>query len=105
MTLWNLLVGIVFFIPVIGALDSSKQAGTAVGGYALAIAAGLVVGAGCAMAMWRLGKVTWTLLSKLESESRQRWYFRALYCSTILWIFFAAILGKSVTFELLKFFR
>jgi phosphate/sulfate permease len=102
MTLWMLLESIVFFIAVIGALDSAKRVGVVFGGYALAIIAGLVVGACCALAMSRLGRVVGTRVSKLQPMSRQRWYFRALYASGMLWIFLAAILGKWIALGLLR---
>jgi hypothetical protein len=102
MTLWMLLESIVFFIAVIGALGSAKRVGVVFGGYALAIIAGLVVGACCALAMSRLGRVVGTRVSKLQPMSRQRWYFRALYASGMLWIFLAAILGKWIALGLLR---
>lgn len=102
MTLWMLLESIVFFIAVIGALDSAKRVGVVFGGYALAIIAGLVVGACCALAMSRLDRVVGTRVSKLQPMSRQRWYFRALYASGMLWIFLAAILGKWIALGLLR---
>jgi hypothetical protein len=101
--IWTLLISIVFFMPVIAALDSTKRAGVDFGGYVLPILVGSVVGACCAGGMWRLGEIVGTRASKLESESRRRWYFRLLYFSVIFWIFLAAILGKCVALALLRF--
>jgi hypothetical protein len=102
MTLWDLLLSIVFFIAPLGAVDSAKRAGVGYLGYVLAVVSGLVIGACCAFGMWKLGKVVWTRTSKLEPESGQRWYFGALYFSAILWIFLAAVLGKWITAGLLR---
>ena len=100
--IWSQLLGGVFFIAVIGALDSAKHARVGIGGYVLAIVSGAVVGAFCALAMWRLGETARTYASKLQSEVRQRWCFRALYASAVLWIAIAALLGKLVTAALLR---
>lgn len=101
--IWTLLISIVFFMPVIAALDSTKRAGVGFGGYVLPILVGSAVGACCAGGMWRLGDIVGTRASKLESESRRRWYFRVLYFLAIIWIFLAAILGKYAATTLLRF--
>jgi hypothetical protein len=102
MTLWDLLLSIVFFIAPLGAVDSARRAGVGYAGYALAVVSGLVIGACCAFGMWKLGKMVGTRTSRLEPDSGQLWYFRALYFSALLWIFLAAVLGKWVTVGLLR---
>lgn len=82
----------------ISALTQEEQ----LGGYALAVVSGLVIGACCAFGMWKLGKMVWIRTSKLGPDSGQLWYFRALYFSAILWIFLAAVLGKWITVGLLR---
>ena len=101
--LWTLLVSIVFFIAVIGALDSTKQTTAGVSGYALGIVVGSLIGTSCALAVRKLGEIVGARASHLQSESGRRWCFRALYFSTIFWIFLAAILGKWVASAVLRF--
>lgn len=102
MTIWDLLLSIVFLIAPMGAVDSARRAGVGYEGYALAVVSGLVIGAGCAFGMWKLGKTVWIRASKLAPASGQQWYFRALYFSAIFWIFLAAVLGKWLTVGLLR---
>jgi hypothetical protein len=101
-TIWDLLLGVVFFIAPLGALDSARRAGVGYRGYTLAIVSGVVIGGCCALAMWKLGRAVWTRSSKLQPESRRLWRFRALYFSAILWIFLSAILGKWIAMGLLR---
>jgi hypothetical protein len=101
--IWTLLISVVFFMPVIAVLDSTKRVGVDSGGYVLPILVGAVVGACCAGGMWKLGETVGTRASKLQSESRRKWYFRLLYFSAIFWIFLAAILGKYAAAAVLRF--
>lgn len=101
--IWTLLISVVFFMPVIAALDSAKRAEAGFGGYVWPILVGSVVGACCAGGMWRVGEAVGTRASKLQSEARRQWYFRLLYFSAILWIFLAAILGKYAAAAILRF--
>jgi hypothetical protein len=100
--IWNLLMGICFFIAVRGAWDAATVARTSAGGHVLAVVIGLVVGVACAWAMWRVGETAGTRALKQQSESRQRWYIRGIYASSIFWIFLAAVLGKWAASELLR---
>lgn len=95
-------MGICFFIAVRGAWDAATVTRASAGGHVLAVAIGLVVGVVCAWAMWRVGESTGARALKLQSESRQKWYIRGIYASSIFWIFLAAVLGRWVTFELLR---
>ena len=97
MTLWNLLVSVCFFSAVAGALQTTKLAGLGLGGYTLAIVTGLIIGSCCAWAMWNAGRIVENRASKLASESTQRWCFRALYLTAILWCCLSTILGIWTT--------
>jgi hypothetical protein len=101
MTVFNLLVSMVFFSAPFGAIDSAKSAGVAAGGYVMAVTVGLAIGACCAYAMFKQGQFVWTSGSKLKSPVLQRWYFRALYLSVLPWMFIGETLGKWVTSVLL----
>jgi hypothetical protein len=100
--LWNLLMGICFFIAVRGAWDAATTARTSVGGHILAVVTGLVVGVACALSMWRVGETVGSGAKKLQSESRQRWYIRGIYASSLFWIFLAAVLGRWAASGLLR---
>ena len=100
---WTLLIGICFFTAVGSAWDAAAAAKMGAGGHILAAVTGLVIGALCAFAMWRVGEAVGSRASKLHSESRERWLIRAIYASSVLWIFLAAVLGKLVASGVLKF--
>jgi hypothetical protein len=100
--LWNLLIGVCFFIAVRGAWDAATVARTSRGGHVFAVVIGLVVGVACAWAMWRVGEAAGTHALKVQSESRHRWYIRGIYASSLFWIFLAAVLGRWVASELLR---
>ena len=102
MTLWHLLVGICFGMPIPFALQSAGEAKVGFGGYALAITIGLAVGVSCAWTMWISGKTAGNRISKLDSESLKHWCFRALYASSIFWIFLSAVLGEWASSALLR---
>ena len=99
--LWTLLIGVCFFTAVGSAWDAAA-AKTSIGGHLVAVVIGLVVGVACAWAMWRVGETAGTRALKQQSESRQRWYIRGIYASSIFWIFLAAVLGKWAASELLR---
>jgi phosphate/sulfate permease len=105
MTLWNLLIGIVFFISIIGASDSAKQAGAGIGAYTIAISVGFVIGACCASAMWYTGKAVSKRGTKPHSPAVQTWCIRGLYFSSLLWLSLSALLGRWLTSELLHLSR
>lgn len=99
--IWTLLIGVCFFTAVGSAWDSAA-AKTSVGGHVMAAVVGVVIGAACAWSMWRVGEAAGGRASKLQPESRQRWYIRGIYASSLFWIFLAAVLGKWAADELLK---
>lgn len=105
MTLWHLLLGMVFFISFFGAVDSAKQAGSSILAYVVAIIVGLVIGTCCASAMWYTGKAVSAKSNKPYPPAVQVWYIRGLYFSSLLWIFLSAVLGKWSTSELLRLVR
>jgi hypothetical protein len=51
------------------------------------------IGAICAFSMWKTGDVVATRVPKLHSLALQRWCFRALYLSKLLWIAVSSIFG------------
>jgi hypothetical protein len=105
MTLWNLLIGIVFFISIIGASDSARQAGAGFGAHTIAISVGTVVGACCASAMWYTGKAVSKSATNARSSAVQAWFIRGLYFSSLLWLSLSALLGRRLASELLHISR
>jgi len=96
MSLWNLLVGICFFIAVIGSAHSAGLAKVGFGARSVAVIFGVVVGACCAFAMSRTGEFVGHRVSRMSSESGRRWGFLLLYSSSVLWILSSAVLGKWI---------
>src|SRR5581483_4360848 len=95
-------MGICCFIAVRGAWDAATVAKATAGNHVLAALVGLMVGAACAWGMWRVGETVGTRASKLQSESRYRWYIRGIYISSVFWIFLAAVLGRWAASGLLR---
>jgi len=93
LTLWTLLNAICFFIPVVAAIEEAKAARAGLGGYALAIAIGLALGGGCALAMWTVGRRVGSALQAYP-EPRREWYFRVLYSAALLWILMVGFLAN-----------
>ncbi len=102
MALWDLLVGVCFFIAVLGALHSAELAGVGFWGHALAIVTGLAIGTCCACAMRTVGEIVGARASKLRSKSLRRWCFRGLYPSTVFWILLSLGIGTRVTSALIR---
>lgn len=101
MSLWNLLVGICFFIAIFGSTHNSALATNGLGGRSAALLVGVVVGASCALLMSKTGELLGSRVSRMASESKRRWAFRLLYASSLVWILCSAVLGKSLTSLLL----
>lgn len=99
---WNLLIGVCFFAALGSAWDAGAATKMSVGGHIVAAVTGLVIGAACAFAMWRVGEIVGARALKLQPESRQRWYIRGLYISSIFWIFLAVALGRWAALGLLR---
>ena len=101
MTLFHLLLAICFFAPLEGAVVSATLARARFGGYTIAIVAGLVLGFGCAWAMFRVGMM---VVAKLEfqPEQRKKWYAGAFLFSTLIWKVFSVFLGMWSSSTLLR---
>ena len=88
MALWQLLILICIALPIGTSLASAQHANVAPGGYALAIAVGLAVGACWGWAMYATHRIVVSKLQhRLPSEAglaKQEWYFRGLYLAKIL---------------------
>ena len=102
--LWHYLLLVCLVTPIGGALASAKLAGVGFGGYVLAIAVGLAVGACTSWTMWSTHRIVATKLRRhLDSgHSVSEWYFRLFYFSKIVWIGFASWLGAWLSSLLLR---
>ena len=105
-TLWQLLILFCFAATVGGALASAKLAKVGFGGYALAVTIGLPLGVCCAWAMWIMHKIFVTNLRRRPDwehwASQHEWFYVAFYFTKILWIVFAAFLGRWVSSAILR---
>ena len=88
-------------MPISGALASATLAKVGIGGYALAVGLGLVLGVCCAWAMRTVGE-TVAARVKRHPQPLQEWYFRALYFGAMLWIVAALFLGAWTSSALLR---
>ena len=102
MSIWDLLLGICFFISVIGSWDAAKSSGSGVPAYALAVITGAIIGGACAWSMRRVGETVETRISIMRSESKRLWYLRALYLSSVFWIALSGGLGRTVSGILMR---
>jgi hypothetical protein len=102
--LWHLLIGCCFAVPVGSALAPARIAEAGTGGYVLATATGLVVGASFSWIMWWMHKsLVPNLLHRLEQgDPLSEWYGRAFYASKALWIIFAGVLGFWLSSTLIR---
>ena len=101
MTLWDLLIGVCFAMPVGGALASAKLAKAGFTGYVLAITTGLALGACFVWTMWTVGKAVRAYTKRQPVSSQERNY-RALYFGAMLWIVFGLFLGGWVSSAAMK---
>ena len=94
MALWHVLILCCFGMAVGGALVPPRIANAGIGGYTLGTIVGIVVGFACAWMMWIMHwKFGAWIRRHSGSTSRTEWYFRALYFSKVLWMFFTGFLG------------
>jgi hypothetical protein len=102
MTVWDLLVSMCFFIATVGSIHAAKAARVGASGYLMAILAGVVIGAGCAFAMWKYGGAIGRRASESTSESSKKWRFRLLYLSSVGWMAISGTLGAAFSAALLR---
>jgi hypothetical protein len=91
-----------FVIPVTVAVLSAKDGKAGFAGFALVVAFGLILGTGCAFAMWAVGERVIAAV-KLYPELRQERYFRALCLGAVVWLLLVAFLAMSVTSAAMRF--
>ena len=106
MALWHVLILICVGLPIGTSLSSARYANVGPGGYCLAFAVGLGVGACCGWTMWKTHKIVFnkfqgpppsgTSLVKLD------WFLRAFYLAKMLWVGFAGFLGFWISSRLLR---
>ena len=99
LTLWHLLTATCFSIPIAGAVVCAMQAKPGVGGYALVLCGGLVVGMYGAAAMWKGLKYVW---SYVYLRPKANWLIVLVYVLALPWLFIVGLLGRWVSFALLR---
>ena len=103
MTLWDILVGLGFSLPLGGALGAAKAIRPAPMGYALAAVAGLLLGICCAWTIWATGKAIFTRIQRRsDSDSRKEWIARVTYFSAIVWAVFGLLLAEWTSSALIR---
>jgi hypothetical protein len=103
--IWGLLTGICFFTAPVSAVQAAHSAKVGLVGYAVSAVIGSAIGACCAFGMRKTGDITATSASRLHSVSLQRWFFRALYLPTLLWIAMSTIVATWAESKLSPFFN
>ena len=93
MSLWDLMNTTCAMIPVAGAVFEARAAKLGVGGYALVLVVGLVLGLSCAWALWSVGENVAARVRPYP-KPRQDWYLRALYFTAVLWLLCVAFLSN-----------
>jgi hypothetical protein len=101
MTLWHLLLGFCFSLPCGGALSAANTRTTGLGGYALAIAVGVTVGAASCWTMKSAGDAAFTYIRR-QPEQLQEKYFRYLYLAAMAWILISGLLAGLISSSLLR---
>jgi hypothetical protein len=94
MTLMDLLLGIVFFMPIYATVAGVKQSGGGALRFLVAVPSALVLGILIVFVDWRLGKALW-LRSRQYSEKVQSVVSVALFAFEAIWIFLGLVSGKS----------
>jgi hypothetical protein len=99
--LWTQLLLICFTQPVAAAIASAKHAKAGLAGYASVMGLGLALGLFSAWAMWAGGEALGVRIER-QPESRQEWYFGALYFVAIVWIIITGVLGTWLSSLVLR---
>ena len=94
--LWTLLTLMSSVSYIFSAIMTAKNAQAGVGGYALAIIIGLLLGVCNAWALQRVGAAAHDR-SKRHSEKLREWWLGALYVASVAWVLVAAFLGAWLT--------
>jgi hypothetical protein len=95
MSVWHLLLGICFGMPIMAAFDVAKRANAGIPGYILALAIALLMGAVFAWIMWASGKAIGVKIQQ-RSPTRREWYFRGLYLGAVVWIVVVALAAQRI---------
>jgi len=91
-------------MPIGGALASARIAQAGFGGYALVITITLILEAGCAWTMERVGARVYSHTVR-KPEPLQNRYFQALYFAAMLWIVFTAFATAWLSSATLRLIR
>ena len=102
MSLWDLLVAVVFFIAAVGALDSARHTQGGAGVFAVSLAVGVIIGACYAWTMRRVGLFVHQRTMGATSHSTRERYFLALYCSSLVWMLLSAVSGRWAAAALVR---
>jgi hypothetical protein len=98
--LWTLLTAIGSASFVLSAVMTAKDAKTGIGGYVLAITAGVLLGAMNVWGWHRIGEYVDNCTKQFSPHTRE-WSFRGLLIALVLWALVAAFLGENTTKSLL----
>lgn len=90
-------------MPIAGAVISAVRSRADVGGYAIALGSGLILGILCAAAMWAALKAVWNHSQRKEEPARGR-YVIAVSVAVIPWMVIAGLLGRYVSAATLHMF-
>jgi len=101
MTLWHLLVGLCFVMPIGFALQSANASGLGTSGYIYSGALGLLVGLLFAWVMWVFGKAIWTRTGESTPPRRSLYMITTLFAA-IGWIALSGMCGEWMSSSMLR---
>ena len=101
LTLFNLVFIAVFVAAVYAAMAAAWDLRAGRAGFIVAFIGGSATGALSVYALWHLGKVLWSHVSK-RPIGKQECYARALFLVFLAGVVLAAALGRAVAFYLLS---
>ena len=101
MSLWDLLMGLCFAMPIAGGYASAKFVRAGFLGYLVVVTMGLALGFGCAYLMRQAGQIVGNPRQG-DSVPPSEWQFRALYFAAMAWIVLSLFIGAWISSALLR---
>jgi hypothetical protein len=104
-TLWHLLIGLCFAMPLAGGLAAASHVHAGPAGMLIAALVGLATGAACSWLLRTFGGLvlarTRPGLDGPQPASSSEWIARGVYVLGVLWIAFSLFLGAQISSGLL----
>jgi len=105
MTLFDVLTAISFVAPISAAMASANHAHAGFWGYAIALFLSLILGTACGWTLRTSARRVAMILGDHPKTFRKRFSEGIYLCLSLLWLFFAALLGVWTTSSALELLR